>query len=129
MSTPIAGQIGWFDLTTPDAEEVRNFYQRVVGWVADPVQMDGYNDFCMRPPDAETPVAGICHARGTNAALPAQWLLYITVADLPHSLQECAAAGGEVIVPARPAGGGKMAVIRDPAGAVCALYEAARPMP
>lgn len=128
MSTLKVGQIGWFDLTAPDAESLRAFYQKVVGWTADPLEMDGgYSDYCMKPPGEDAPVAGICHARGNNAALPAQWLLYITVADLAQSLRDCVAASGEVIAPVRDAGAGKFAVIRDPAGAVCALYENAAP--
>jgi predicted enzyme related to lactoylglutathione lyase len=112
------------DLTTPDAESVRAFYQKVVGWTDEAIEMDGYNDYCMKPPESESPVAGICHARGSNAALPAQWLIYITVASLDESLKQSAELGGEVMVPTRDAGDGRFAVIRDPAGAVCALYEA-----
>lgn len=125
MSNPTVGQVGWFDLTVPDAERLRAFYEKVVGWTAEPIEMDGYSDYCMKPAGAEAPVSGICHARGTNSALPPQWILYITVANLDESLRSCAAAGGQVIGPARDAGSGKFAVIRDPAGAVCALYEAA----
>lgn len=125
MSKPKIGQVGWFDLTAPDAESLREFYQKVVGWEAEPVEMEGYHDYCMKPPGADAPLAGICHARGANAAIPAQWLLYITVADLAQSIEDCLAAGGQVISPIRDAGSGKFAVIRDPAGASCALYEAA----
>ena len=125
MSNPQVGQIGWFDLTVPDAESLRAFYERVVGWSSEPVDMDGYNDYAMKPPGADGAVAGICHARGTNAEIPPQWLLYITVADVAKSARECTAAGGEVIVGPREMGGGGFAVIRDPAGAVCALYQPA----
>lgn len=124
MSNPSPGQIGWFDLTAPDAGSLRAFYQKVVGWEAEPIDMDGYNDYCMKPPGAEAPVAGICHARGDNAAQPTQWLLYITVADLDASLRQCTENGGAIVVPVREAGGGTFAVIRDPAGAVCTLYQA-----
>jgi len=27
------GKIGWIDLTVPDAEAIRDFYQHVAGWV------------------------------------------------------------------------------------------------
>jgi uncharacterized protein len=123
MKAPNIGTVGWFDLTVPDAEAVRDFYRRVVDWAADPIDMDGYNDYCMKPAGAEAPVAGICHARGENANIPPQWLLYITVADLEQSLRECTTAGGTIVCPLRELGTGKMAVIRDPAGAICALYE------
>ena len=69
-------------------------------------------------------VAGICHARGDNTNLPAQRLIYITVADLEASLQRCITLGGKVVCPAREMGDhGTMAVIQDPAGAVAALFQ------
>lgn len=125
MSTSSSGRIGWIDLTAPDAERVRAFYEKVVGWVAGPVAMDGYDDYCMAPDGGSAPVAGICHARGSNAGMPAQWLIYITVDDLDESLRAVVDSGGEVMTPPRDAGDGRFAVIRDPAGAACALYQTA----
>lgn len=123
MSNPGPGTINWIDLTIPDAEVVRKFYADVTGWTATPVEMGGYNDYCMMAPGAEAPAAGICHARGENGNLPPQWLIYINVVDLTASLRACEAGGGKVITPEREMGGGRMAVIQDPAGAVCALYQ------
>lgn len=111
------------DLTIPNADAVRDFYAAVAGWKAEPVDMEGYHDYCMFPPGGDVPAAGICHARGPNANLPPQWLIYITVPDLDRSLASCLAAGGAVVAPVREMGGGRMAVIRDPAGAVAALYQ------
>ena len=69
-------------------------------------------------------MAGICHARGGNAALPPQWILYFVVENLERSVAACTAAGGQVVAPPRSAGAGRYCVISDPAGAVCALYQA-----
>ncbi|MGE0757358.1 MAG: VOC family protein [Pirellulaceae bacterium] len=124
---PEVGTIGWFDLTVADAETIRDFYAAVVGWQATPVDMQGYQDYCMTLPGSGETMAGICHKRGVNAALPPQWLLYITVDNLDHSVAQVTALGGQVVVPPRgSAEHGRFCVIRDPAGAVSALYEAAR---
>jgi len=118
------GTIGWIDLTLPDAEGIRSFYQEVVGWESTPVDMGGYNDHCMIPPGDSKAVAGICHAKGVNANIPPVWLIYIIVANLDLSLQKCEASGGKVLAPARSLGGyGRMAVIQDPAGVISALFE------
>lgn len=116
------GTAGWMDLTVPEVDKVRDFYSAVVGWTAKGIDMGGYEDFVMSTPDG-TGVAGVCHARGANAAIPPVWLVYFTVADLAASVEVCKANGGEVLVGPKPAGGGQFAVIRDPAGAVCALYQ------
>ncbi len=117
------GKIGWFDLTVEDAEVVRDFYAKVVGWRPEDVNMGDYNDFNMTMPASGDPAAGICHARGDNAGLPSQWLIYITVADVDASAAACTENGGEVIVGPKSMGGGKFAVIKDPNGSVAALYQ------
>ena len=119
------GKIGWTDLTVEAADSVRDFYSAVVGWKAEGVPMGGYEDYCMVPEEGGA-VAGVCHARGANAGIPAQWLIYINVANLDESLRQCRARGGEIVRPSKGMGGqGKFAIVRDPAGAVCALFEKA----
>ena len=69
-----------------------------------------------------TAVAGVCHARGINKALPPVWLICLPVGDLGESLGRVHEGGGEV-VEARKGTSGEYAyaVIRDPVGACLAL--------
>ncbi len=121
---PEIGTFGWADLTVPNAEEVRDFYQAVAGWQPQALDMGGYSDFVMNAPSGKG-VAGVCHARGTNVGIPPQWLLYITVEDLDQSIARCTELGGKVIVGPKGAGGtARYCVIQDPAGAVASLYQA-----
>jgi predicted enzyme related to lactoylglutathione lyase len=120
--TPRPGTVTWTDLTVEQAETVRDFYASVIGWSPEPLAMGGYSDFVMNDADGQG-VAGICHARDSNAGLPAQWLIYITVEDLDFSVAECERLGGSVLAPPRSYSGGRYCVIQDPAGAVCALYQ------
>jgi predicted enzyme related to lactoylglutathione lyase len=124
---PETGSITWTDLTVKDAEGVLDFYQKVVGWKSDPLDMGGYNDYMMNVPGSGNSVAGICHARGVNAGLPAQWLIYITVENVDKSAAQCLELGGKVLVEPKEMGGhGRYCVIQDPAGAVAALFEPAK---
>jgi len=117
------GEVLWIDLTVPEAERVRDFYREVVGFEVGGVDMGGYEDFELSPPGGR-PVAGVCHARAGNAGLPAQWLVYFAVDDLDASLERTREGGGEVIAgPKRMPGHGRYAVVRDPSGAVAALFE------
>lgn len=111
------GKIAWVDLTVPNADEIRDFYEQVVGWSPEPVAMGEYSDFNMRMPSTRTPAAGVCFARGANANVPPQWIIYVGVADLDQSVARCKEMGGEVIDGPR----GGCCIIRDPAGAVLAL--------
>lgn len=124
MSTPpipAVGTIAWFDLTVPDAVAIRNFYQQVVGWGAAPHNMGVYDDFDIKLPGSDTVVTGICHARDSNANLPPVWLIYITVADAYAAAEQCIALGGSVLDGPRKMGYSDFCVIKDPAGAICAL--------
>jgi predicted enzyme related to lactoylglutathione lyase len=118
------GSLAWIDLTVENAEEVRDFYTAVVGWTPSPVSMGDYSDFNMNAPKSGQPAAGICHARGANADLPAQWLMYVVVEDIEKSRARCEELGGKLVTPIKDMGGeGRYCVIQDPAGAVAALWE------
>lgn len=120
---PEVGTIGWQDLTVANADEIREFYEKVVGWQSSPVDMGEYSDFNMIAPGSGDATAGVCHARGSNADLPPQWLIYFVVENVEKSAGQCQSQGGSVLIPVRPLAGGRFCVIRDPAGAVCALYQ------
>jgi predicted enzyme related to lactoylglutathione lyase len=124
MERPAYGSIGWVDLTVPDAPKLRDFYAKVAGWRPQALKMDGYEDFSMLAESGDA-AAGVCHARGANEALPPVWLIYIVVENVDESLEHCRKLGGKVIAPVRAAGGSRYAVIQDPAGACCALWEPA----
>jgi len=119
------GNIGWFDITTANAENLKDFYSKVVGWEAETFSMGDYDDFVMVLPGTDTPVAGICHSRGSNKDLPKGWIIYITVKDIDYSIANVISLGGKQITPIKKQGEiGRYCVVEDPAGGVLALYQA-----
>ena len=115
--TEPSGTIGWIELTVTsggasDAQSVRDFYRAVAGWTAEAIE----GGFEMIAPAEGQAVARI----HTGDAGPAQWLAYVRVDDLATSVARARAKGGTVLRE-----GDGIAVIRDPAGAVLALCEAA----
>ncbi|WP_448555802.1 VOC family protein [Thalassotalea montiporae] len=123
MSDENLGAIAWLDLTVENAQQTRDFYQQVVGWHAQSVDMDGYQDYAMAPTKAGEPVAGICHARGANADLPAMWLPYFLVKNVEQAAADVKALGGVLCTQFKTMGNDRFVVIKDPAGAACALYQ------
>ena len=117
------GEIVWVDLTIPDAEKVREFYSAVTGWGADAFPVADYNDYVISTPEDKQTVAGICHARGENAALPPHWLIYIKVKNLDESVAAAKSKGGQVVAGPKKFGGARYCVLRDPAGAAFAVME------
>lgn len=127
-SSSQVGKIAWHDITIDNAIEVKDFYSQVVGWDTSPVEMGGkdgeatYQDFNMNLPGTVETVAGVCHARGCNSKLPAQWMMYVAVADAQMSAKRCIELGGEIIDGPRNMGDAVYYFIKDPAGAVLAIY-------
>jgi len=117
------GAVSWMDLTIDNAESIRDFYNNVVGWKAMDVGMGEYNDFCMLSPGDNEVRTGICHARGVNAGIPPQWIIYINVADLDESLDAAIKNGGQLVNGPRKMGEARYCIIQDPAGAVVGLFQ------
>lgn len=124
MSEAQVGQIGWLDITAENAADLAEFYADVVGWRIENTSMGEYDDYTMLAGEAGDAVAGVCHARGANAGVPPVWMAYVNVANLDRSMECCIAKNGAVVHGPLPLAGGRVAVIRDPAGAHLALYQA-----
>ncbi|MHC5110167.1 MAG: VOC family protein [Planctomycetota bacterium] len=117
---PPLGSVSWRDLSVPDAARLRDSYHQVAGWNTQAVSMGDYDDYSMLSQDGDD-AAGICHARGSNANIPPQWLIYITVDDVDARAQKCVELGGRIVDGPRAGGPGRFCIIEDPAGAVAAL--------
>ena len=118
---PSIGRIEWMDLNVVEASQVKDFYCAVVGWDSSEVEMGSYSDFNINLPGTHATVAGVCHARGSNAHLPNQWLIYVRVANVKDSVAKCEKLGGKLLNGPRRIAGSNFCVIQDPAGAVLAL--------
>ncbi len=124
-SSDIVGRIAWLDLTVSEASVTRDFYRNVVGWSVQDVEMEDageqYTDYALHTSDG-TAVAGVCHARGVNQAIPPVWLICLPVGDLAESLGRVQEGGGEVVEVRKGASDEyEYAVIRDPVGAYLTL--------
>ena len=115
------GKIEWIDLTVDEASRMRDFYCSVVGWSSTEEDMGSYSDYNINLPGTTNNIAGVCHARGPNANLPAQWLIYVRVNSVSDSIEKCERLGGSIIDGPRRMGNQRFCVIKDPAGAVMAL--------
>lgn len=117
------GYVGWMDLTVDDATSIRDFYASVVGFTHTSIAMGDYDDYCMNSPaDGET-VVGICHRKAMNANIPPMWLVYFNVANLQQSLDNVLSQGGKILSGPNAYGDSSYAIIQDPAGACCTLFQ------
>ena len=121
--TSSVGDMAWLDLSVKNATKVKNFYQQVIGWQAVATSMGDYNDYTMLSPITGDAVSGICHAQGVNKDLPALWLPYFLVENISHAVEQVSNNGGQLLTAIKTMGNDQYVVIKDPAGAACAIYQ------
>jgi predicted enzyme related to lactoylglutathione lyase len=119
------GSIVSTDLTGPHAEELKEFYQQVIGWESEDLTMNDqsgtYSDYVMKDEEGNW-VAGVCHSRGPNKDLPSQWIVYIQVDNVAESIKKCRELGGKVLKESKNSEGVyQYALLEDPYGAVLAI--------
>lgn len=129
FTPPPAGTIVSADITSDNADGLRDFYSAVMGWTASPMPMGEYDDYVMMSADGTGWGGGICHLRGVNANQPAnQWIVYFRVDNLDQSIAEASARGGRVVGDVRDSGpGSRFAIIEDPSGGKVAIIEFQQP--
>ena len=118
-----AGTPTWIDLTAPDAEAARQFYQAVFGWQYDVggPEFGGYTT--ARLGDRAT--AGIVGNQPDAPPMPAAWGLYFATDDINADVARAEAVGAKVLYPAMTVGPfGSMATLTDPTGAQFSLWQA-----
>jgi uncharacterized protein len=110
-----AGCMVWNELATPDVEKAGSFYRDLLGWDAAP-DATGYATIRRD----EQINGGI---RPLRDGEPANWLIYFSVPSADEAVERVRASGGEVLAGPADATVGRIAVVRDPQGAMFALYE------
>jgi uncharacterized protein len=110
------GTFCWIDLGTDDAPGAKGFYGGLFGWEFDDLGT------------GEKGTYSICRLRGKavaglyDQAERANWGSYIKVADVDRATTRARELGAEVLVePFDAPGGGRVATVRDPAGASVSL--------
>ncbi len=111
------GQFYWNELMTHDVEKAKAFYTRTLGWSYENMPMPE-GEYHMIKQDGEMVGGMMQMPTQMPAGTPSHWFAYISVDDVDARLANVVAAGGAVISPAFDVEGvGRIAIVRDPAGA------------
>ncbi|MFD8752536.1 VOC family protein [Kitasatospora sp. NPDC059577] len=116
------GALVWNELNTADTDAAGRFYQPALGLRPATIQgMDGYFSFNV----ADRTVGGMQAIPGYLApGTPSHWMSYFSVDDTDSTVDALVKAGGSVVQPPFDMQAGRMAVVRDPQGAVFAVIQA-----
>jgi predicted enzyme related to lactoylglutathione lyase len=121
------GAMTWTELATRDTEGAKKFYTSLFGWKEKTSSGAGmtYTEFSLD----ETPFAGMMemNAQMVGMGVPPHWLTYFQVADVDASANTAKGLEATLVVPPMDIPNtGRFSVIRDPHGAVFAIYKPAR---
>jgi uncharacterized protein len=119
-----AGTFCWVDLATTDQEMAKSFYGDLLGWSYLDVPTDMGNTYSLATVDAQQVTAIYPLPPGQQNPSP-HWTSYVSVVNADDAANRAADLGGSVIMaPSDVMTAGRMAVIRDPTGAVFSMWEA-----
>jgi len=120
----------WYDLMTPEKDAAIAFYREVTGWGTQEWE-GGAWPYTMWTA-GEAPLGGIVpmgEAEREKGLRP-HWLAYVFVPDVDEAASHAEELGGRVMHPPTDIpGAGRFTVIRDPQGAVIALFTPENPGP
>ena len=117
------GKFVWHDLLTYDMEAVKKFYGELFGWTFDNSESP---DYTVIRRDG-VPIGGIVLVKELEKKhFPAQWMSYLSVPDVDKAVALLKAKGGVVLRgPWNIKKRGRMAIVRDPQGALLAFLHSA----
>ena len=118
------GSLTWTELYTRSRAAAANFYNAVLDWDVESVQA-GDETFISCSLEG-TPVAGMMEIGAAWGDTPSHWIPYFAVADADGAAALADGLGGEVVSPPADTGAGRLAVVRDPLGALFIVVAEAR---
>jgi uncharacterized protein len=110
------GALAWNELATPDLDASRAFYGEVFGWEMDAA--DNPMNYSMVTNGGRMNGG----ARPPQQGEPPHWLVYFGTDDVDATLRRAQELGGGVLAGPVEIGVGRMGVVRDPQGAVFAVF-------
>lgn len=120
------GTFCWFECGTTDQAGGREFYRGLFGWEVEehPMGPDAvYTTFRLGGNDVAALYGLMPQQRAEG--VPSHWLPYVSVASADATAARAAELGGTVLAPPMDVmEHGRMAVLREPTGAVFAVWEA-----
>jgi predicted enzyme related to lactoylglutathione lyase len=113
----VPGALCWNELASPDLDASPRFYGALFGW-----EMEPFEGGPMRYLTIKNEGNGNGGMREAQPGEPPHWLVYFAVEDVDAALSRVTELGGGTMGGPHDMGVGKLAVVRDPQGAVFALY-------
>jgi len=116
----MGNQVCWFEIVSPDAAKLQEFYKKIFGW-----KINTDNPFNYGIVDTDAGGRGIGGGIAAPMGGEGHLTFYIAVPDIDATLAQITSAGGKVLMPkAAVPNGPVLAHFADPSGHRIGLLEA-----
>jgi uncharacterized protein len=113
------GSLTWAELYTRSRAAAAGFYSAVFDWAVEEVRV-GQETFITCSIDGK-PVAGMVHMSAAWQDTPSHWMPYFAVSDVDETAMLADGLGGQTVVAPHDISAGRLAVLRDPLGALLTI--------
>ena len=113
-----SGQPNWFGLSTTDGQAAANFYGKVLGHGQEKMTMGTETMIMLKAGGNQ-----IAHIDSVEPGASPRWIIYFYVPDVDKAVKLCADNGGQIVMPPGDIPPGRIAFLKDPAGAEFALFK------
>lgn len=121
----LPGSFCWPELATPDSAKAKAFFSGLFGWTPVDVPSSGGTYTLLQLRGKDVAALRSLMPDEKERGIPSHFMSYISTASADASAAKAKELGGEVLMgPFDVEGIGRMAVVKDPGGAVFALWEA-----
>ena len=120
----VDGSVCWADLNTPDPAKAKQFYSDLFGWKITAAEQDPSGYLSIQ--NGSDFIGGMPTGGNRNPQVPSHWSIYFLVADVDATAAKARELGGkQVAAPQDIPEVGRMAILKDPQGAVFELFQPA----
>ncbi len=112
----------WADLSTPDRQRAKAFYEGIFGWRITPGKDKSADDY-LHLQNGHQYIGGILPDDLRSKNTGAHWIVYFQVADCAASAAKARELGAAVLMGPMTMEAGSYAVIQDPQGAHFSLFQ------
>ncbi len=117
------GSFNWLELATRDQAAAKQFYPALLGWQAQDVPMGPNGSYTIFLLDGRP--AAACFTIRPEEQIPPYWGLYVATEDADRTAARATELGATLIhAPMDVSTFGRMAVIKDPTGAIFSVWQA-----
>ena len=113
-----AGAMCWNELNTRDVEGAKKFYGELLGWEFE-TDDTGYTSI----KNGDRWNGGIFELTPEMGDFLPYWCVYFTVEDIEAAVEKVGSLGGQIHMPTKEIGPGKIAMIACPAGTTCMIMQ------